>query len=46
MADDKSKMTIRDIRAGKFDKGGINPPPTVPRPAPPKGEGLRETPKK
>lgn len=46
MPNDKPQKPRQLIQPGKFDKGGINPPPTVPRPPPPKGEGSRETPKK
>jgi len=33
---------MKQIKEGKVKKGGINNPPTTPRPAPPKGRGGKE----
>ena len=34
---------IMDITEGKVSKGGVNNPPTTPRPEPPKGQGGKKT---
>ena len=33
---------VKTIMEGKVKKGGWNPPPTTPRPAPPPGRNIKE----
>lgn len=46
MGNEGSKEKPKHIQEGYIKKGGVNPPPAASRPAPPKGEGSKEPPKK
>src|SRR5205814_546634 len=42
MAKEGAKEKVKHLQEGYVKKGGVNPPPTASRPAPPKGEKAKE----